>query len=291
MMRRALPLLALLAGLTLPLGAQQKISRRIAIDPDASIRIYNLAGNTRVVGWDRDSIAVTGATPPGASFYFGGSGRQAKMGLERDDKMKPAGLGELEIRVPARARVWVKSTEGWIEVTGLSGEADLGTVGGSIRVSGALRLLTVETLDGTVEVSGTSQLTRIKTGGGAVTMNRPTGDLTVSTVAGAVALLEAEPATARVETVSGSVRYEGRVGRLSSLEIQTHSGTVDLLIPRETPAEFDLHSVDGGVIVALSPKDPRKPVRGKPLVFGNAGGGAHVMVRTFKADIRLTGRE
>ena len=44
-----------------PLAAQEKISRRLAVDPDVSIRIVNLTGATRVSGWDADSVAVTGS--------------------------------------------------------------------------------------------------------------------------------------------------------------------------------------------------------------------------------------
>ena len=40
-----------------PAVAQQKLDKRIAIGADASIRITNQVGTTRVTGWDRDSIA------------------------------------------------------------------------------------------------------------------------------------------------------------------------------------------------------------------------------------------
>ena len=65
-MKLARTLLALLGVLALPEDgtAQQKISRRIPIDPEASIRIYNLAGNTRLIGWEQDSIVVTGTAAP-----------------------------------------------------------------------------------------------------------------------------------------------------------------------------------------------------------------------------------
>ena len=292
MIRGLSAVLTVLTVLTVPLSGQQKIDRRFAVDPDASIRINNLAGNTRVIGWDRDSIVATGFAAPGTSFFGGGRGRLAKLGIERDEKVPVSGLGELEVRVPARARVWVKTLEGWIEVSGLSGEADLVTVAGSITVSGALRVLSAETLDGSVTVGGGSQITRVKTGGGRVELTQPTGDLTVSTVGGEVSLLEAQPSAARIETVSGPVVYQGRLDRRATLDIQTHSGDVELRLPRDTGAEFDLHSIDGTVQVSLSPKGPfPKPVRGKPLFFGAGGGGANVVVRSFKGGIRIVGRE
>ena len=293
-MRRLLAAVSVLTVLTVPtvrLEGQQKISRRIAIDPDASIRIGNLASNTRLIGWDKDSIAVTGTIPAGTSFFFGGQGRLAKMGVERDDKTTSTGLGEIEVRVPQGARVWVKSLEGWIDVSGFQGEADLVAVGGSITVNGAMRLLTAETLEGSIDANGASQMVRLKTGGGKVSVSKVTGDLSVSTVGGGVFLLEVEPTTARVETVSGDVVYDGRLNRRATLNVQTHSGNVELRLPRDTGAEFDLHSIDGFVMVGLNPKGPiNKPIRGQPQFFGNAGGGAFVVVRSFKGDIRLIGR-
>jgi hypothetical protein len=278
--------------LTVPLSGQQKIARQIAIAPHASIRIGNLASNTRLIGWDKDSISVTGTIPAGTSFFFGGQGRLAKMGVERDEKFASTGkLGEIEVRVPKGARVWVKSLEGWIEVSGFQGEADLVAVGGSITVSGAMRLLTAETLEGSIDVTGASQMARLKTGGGKITVSQVTGDLSASTVGGDVSLLDVEPTTARIETVSGNVVYDGKLNRRATLDVQTHSGNVELRLPRDTGAEFDLHSIDGFVWVALSPKGPTsKPVRGKPQFFGNAGGGAFVAVRSFKGDIRLIGK-
>lgn len=293
MTRVLLAVLSALSVFSAAAPAQQKIARRIAIDPDASIRIGGLAANVRLIGWDRDSIVVTGFAPAGTSFFFGGAGRLAKMGLERDEKgPATSGLGEIEVRLPGRARVWVKTLEGRIEATGLAGEADLVAVGGSIEVSASARILSAETLEGSIEIRGASRLVRVKTGNGKVDLIRPGGDVTVSTVGGPVSLLDAEPATARIETVSGPVVYEGRLERRAMLEVQTHSGPVELRLPRETGAEFDLYSVDGTVQVALSPKGPfPKPVRGRPVFFGNAGGGANVVVRTFKGDIRITGRE
>jgi DUF4097 and DUF4098 domain-containing protein YvlB len=186
----------------------------------------------------------------------------------------------------------VKSLDGGIDASELTGEADLVTVAGSIKATGTLRILSAETLEGSIEIAGASQMVRVRTGGGKVVLTRSAGDVSVTTVGGPVSLLDAQPATARVETVSGNVVYDGKLDRRATLNIQTHSGEVELRLPRDTGAEFDLHSIDGAVLVALSPKGPfPKPMRGKPMFFGNAGGGAFVVVRSFKGDIRLIGRE
>ena len=60
--------------LPLPLAAQQRIDRRMAVSGTASIRINDLVGMVRLVGWDRDSLVVVGELPARAGqLYFGGS--------------------------------------------------------------------------------------------------------------------------------------------------------------------------------------------------------------------------
>lgn len=287
--------LAVFSVLTAPLVAQQKLDRRIAIAADASIRISNPAGTTRVLGWDKDSIAVTGSAPPGTSFYMGGAGRLAKLGLEVQEggagKLGGAavGGGHLDVRVPRGARVWVKSAGGAIDAQALNGEVDLQSVGGAIRVTGSLRLVTAESIEGDIDVVGLSPLVRVRTGSGRILLRQATGDVTASTVSGPIIATEMQPQGARLETVSGPVSFSGTVDRRGTLSIQTHSGDVELQVPTGLGAEFDLESLSGSVGVEL-PAKTGKPLKGKTLFFANAGGGAQVVVRTFKGQVRVFGQ-
>jgi len=289
-MRALLVVPTVLTVLTVgPSLAQQKLDKRIAIGADASIRITNQAGTTRVTGWDRDSIVVTGSAPAGANFFMGGAGRMAKLGLEQYDGGKPVSGGILDVRVPQRARVWIKSAAGSIEVSAMSGELDLSSVGGSIRVNGSLRLLTAESIEGDIELTGASALVRAKTGGGKLVLRHPGGDLTASTVSGPLTISEAQPASAVLETLSGMVSYSGSIAPHGMLNIQTHSGDVELLLPTDVGAEFDLQSIAGMVGVEL-PAKTGKPRKGRSLFFANAGGGAQIVVRSFKGQVRVFGQ-
>lgn len=270
-------------------SAQQKVSRRIAIAPDASIRITNLAGLTRIIGWDRDSIAVTGVVPAGASFFMGGQGRLAKMGVERRDESLPEPGATLEVRVPAGARIWIRSMSATIEAEGLSGEIECTSAGGAVRVNGALRLVIAESMDGALEVSGRSDIVRLKGGSGPITLRGVAGDVLATSVGGPITATEGAIIRGHLETVSGAVTYEGNVDPRGTLEIVTHSGDVTLRVPADLAAEFDLESIDGAILSAFQAKPGAapKPLRGKPLSFANNGGGAHVSVRSFKGEIRL----
>ncbi len=287
--------LSLAALLALPAAAQQKVERRIAIAPDVAVRITNLEGTIRIVGWDADSLAVKGSMPPGVEFFFGGQNRLAKMGVERDLKAKPMGTAFLEVWVPRGARVWAKTSGGSIEVAGLTGEAELISVGGTIRVEADCRLVSAETIDGGVEVTGASRIIRARTGSGRVSLQKlgDGTDLTAVTVSGPILVSEATVTSGRLETVSGGVTFEAAIDRRGRLEVQTHGGDAELRLPRTTEAEFDLYSLGGTVTFGLlgKPGEAVKPSpSGKPLLRATGGGGAQVTIRSFKGAIRVLPR-
>jgi len=281
--------------LTAPLSAQQKINQRIAIDPDASIRIMNLSGLIRIIGWEVDSIAVTGSLSAGSSFYMGGRGLAAKIGVERKDDTLAEPGSILEIRVPRRARIWVKSVTAGIEASGLTGELECSTVSGSIRIEGSLKLLVAESMDGELKAFGPMDVVRLKGGAGTITLRGARGDIQAFTVGGAIVATDGAVVRAHLETVSGTIAYDGSVDQRGTLEVITHSGDVTLRLPPEIAAEFDLESFDGGIVTGLIGKGGKggedvKPIRGKPVTFMTSGGGANVKVRSFKGEIRILKR-
>ena len=266
----------------------QKVERRLAIDPQASIRIFNLTGATRVTGWDRDSIVVTGTIPAGAGrFYIGGAGTGAKLGVESDSLNAPGAV--LDVFVPRRATVWIKSSTADVTLSGIDGDVDISTVSGRIRAEGAPRRLSAEAMDGSIELATRAAITRAKTASGTITLQGGGGDVTASSVSGAIRYTGAHKVlTGRLETVTGPVTFEGTVIRGGTLNIETHDGLVDLTVPRDQLADFDLTTFGGSVTNALSGAGPLVP-KGKPVRFSSGTGGASVTVRTFKGNVRVSG--
>ena len=52
-------LLAALLATAASADAQARVDRRMGTERDVSLRIFNLAGSVRIIGWDHDSVAVT----------------------------------------------------------------------------------------------------------------------------------------------------------------------------------------------------------------------------------------
>lgn len=278
--------LASLIG-ALPLGAQTKQSKAFAVAPDVAVRIHNLVGLVRVTGWDRDSIVVVAMIPRGGgSFFGGGGGRFAKMGIEGQDPSLTGPGAELDVKVPRGARVWIKSASARVELTNLGGEVEATSVTGPIELSGAPRVTTLESIDGDVTVNGAATVVRIRTGHGAVKVTGARGDVAVTTVQGPVTVESDQLLAGRINSVSGLVTVRSGVPPDGILEVETHDGDVQLILPATIDARFDLSTVKG-VIVAKPAAPGDRSARFTLGKKAGAGRGAGITVRTFSGGIRI----
>ncbi len=269
--------------------AQERIDRKIPMDPDGSLRIYNMTGSVRVEAWDRDTVAVTGTKSGGSStrFFIGGSRRGAKFGIEGplEIDQPPA---HLVVRVPARARVWIKSATANVTLTGLRGGADVFSTSGNIHFEGSPDQLNLETMDGNIEIEADGAWIRAKAASGTIVLRGSGEDAAASTVSGNITLLSGGMRRARAETVSGDIGFAGALTRDGSLMIESHSGRVDVLLPADLSAQFDVSSYHGSIRNDFAPENaPSHQPSGEELHFTAGAGGASVNIKTFKGSIIL----
>src|SRR5712664_541417 len=207
--------------------AQAQIAQRWPLDPAGSVRIVNPAGRIPVLGWDADSVAVSGHLEPRAGrFSAAGDSHVRTLGVDTG----PGGA-ELEIHVPRRATVWVKSAMATIEVEGVDGTLDLTSQGGSIRVVGSPQDVTAETMDGTVELAGGTARARVKTVSGDILLRGASQDLAASTLSGHIVVRAAgwQRGGTGVQggssaSVGGDIGFEGERGGGGGVELESQSG-------------------------------------------------------------------
>jgi DUF4097 and DUF4098 domain-containing protein YvlB len=181
----------------------------------------------------------------------------------------------------------VKAASARITVEGVTGELDLASVSGDIQVSGAPRIVTAESMDGTIDVQGDAAITRAKTADGPIHISGPGGDLTVSSVSGAIQLRTSRDViSARIESVTGRVTFEGPVSEEGNLDIQTHEAPVTLALPGNQGATLDIVAFSGKVVNGF-PDARRATTAGQPVRYTLRGGGAHITVRSLKGGVTV----
>lgn len=279
--------LLLLLMAPLPLAAQESVERGLPASATVSIRAYNLAGSIRVLGWSRDSVHVSASLASGSQLYFGGSRTALKLGVEAMASPGATPPSELVLRVPAGARVWIKSATARADVEGISGEVDVSTVSGDIRVRGEPSLLAAESMEGSLDIGGSATVLRLKSAGGSIGFKGSAADLSVSTVSGNIQLDVSGPvASGRVESVTGRIAWAGPVGTAGSLDLQTHGAHIQLALPQGQDAEIDVSAFSGKVVNGF-PSARRSAPAGKPVRYVLGDGGAHIAVRSLKGGVTI----
>lgn len=271
-----------------PLTGQGTVERTLPLAPDGAFRVMVMEGSVRVRPWDRDSVRVVANLDPAArrGFYVGVTpdGRGGKMGVEGD------GRAEIEILLPRRATLWVKTAGAAVEVSGVEGGVDVFSVTGDIRLEGSPRSLHAESMGGAVALAGEPGVGRIRTGAGAIDVVGGGADLTLSTVNGEITVQGASPLRrVVVETVSGSVSIRSELAAGSTLSVNSHDGPVELAVPAGTSADFVISTLEGELRNRLTTGAARKTtgLRGRELSFTTGFGGAEVTVRTFSAPVTI----
>jgi len=285
----SLCLAATVALLPRPAAAQQKVEARRSASADALVEIENPAGSIRVIGWERGEVSVTGDLGAGASgLDFTGSGSRIRVGV--DTERNPHGvISSLEVHVPAKSRLQIESFAGSITVEGVAGTVSAETVNGSITVSGQAREISAESVNGAVQVSGASTHTKAESVNGSVVVRGASGDLDASTVNGRLEVSGGAFERAHLETVSGSLVFEGALVSGANLETETVSGSVTIALPANVAADFSISTFSGSVENAFGPPATRfrEHTPEKELEFSTGGGGASVSIHTLSGGITL----
>ena len=312
-------------------AAQQRIEERLATSAGGSVEVINTSGSVRVTGWDRNEIQITGTLGRGAErLEITPSGDRVEIRVVLPRNAHNVRGTELEVRVPARKDLIVRTVSADVEVAELGGAVQARSVSGSVRVTGSPRQVivgstsgrvevnaartsmvqantvsgditlrgaaadnvSVESISGDVSVAVSTPETRAKTVSGSVEVQGVGRKVTASTVSGDLRVSAGELEYGSFQTVSGDIRLSGRIAAGATLSLESHSGDVDLQLPRETAADFEIRTMSGDIRNAFGPAAERtsRYSPGRELRFSNGRGGARVMVKTFSGDVTLGAR-
>ncbi len=259
-----------------------------ALSPNGAVKIHNLVGRVRVIGWDRDSVSVEGTMAAGLRFFGGGGRSGVKLGIE-GDQQGAASAAVLIVRVPATSKVAVRGAQTEIEAEGLTGPVDLATVSGRLHVTGSPSDLLVETMDGDLTVIGSPETMRARTASGAFVWEGSAREATITTVDGPVRITRGPLERARIETVSGRVLLDLSLHTRGDVLVETHAGDVELVLGVAEPVRLsaDAARVSGSGI-ATSERAAGRPSEPRVIDLHARRGvtpSAYLTVRSFKGQV------
>jgi DUF4097 and DUF4098 domain-containing protein YvlB len=285
--------LVALAAFVSPLHAQRKVHTAYAATPDVSVRLFASVGTVQVVGWEKDSVVVSGVVASGSQVSLGTPGIGPTRGLKlfvESPTEQAVREGTLTMRVPRGARVWLKTGSADVTVSEVTGGLDVNVVGGSITVHGSPRELRAESMDGAVTIDGAPSWMRVKTATGDIAV-RGGEDIGASTISGTIDARGGDVERAKLESTTGAIHFALGLARGASVEMETHSGPIEVQLSRKRPVEIDAATVTGTIENAWSkmPATTGHEGRGMTLSTGAGQLDGRVVLRSFKGRIVLKG--
>jgi len=248
------------------------------------VKVINLAGAVRLVGWDKDSIVVRGRIARSDDFYFGGRDSVIKFGIDERSDGRPLGLSDLVVYLPRHAQTSLKTVDG--DITGSNVSGWFYTVAGNVRLGGSASTIEVQSMSGNVDLNVVTPWIHARTGDGNLLVRGEPQDVDASTIGGTLSIASSAILRGQFGSVAGNIQYAGAPAASAIFDFSNHSGAIEFLLPRSVSGVFSLSSITGPIENGFTQV---RPVAATPrsirLSLGN--GGAQISARTFKGAIRL----
>jgi hypothetical protein len=247
MVRRSVSLVALftlmlaLAAAPACLAISKEFNQTYPLQPGGSFELQNVNGTVDVQGWDRDTIEIHAVKTA--------KNRESDLELVSIDVDAKPGVVSVATRYPQNEGVEV-SVEYTVHVPHCAHVEHVGTVNGTLRVSGIERVEDLHTVNGSIEVYE---------GGGSVHAHTTNGNVHLELL--------------HVEDKNGAIA-------------ETTNGSLLLAVPADTHADLEARCLNGNFSSELpvafeSTLNPRE-------MHGKLGrGGAPIRLHTVNGGIRL----
>ena len=110
-----------------------------------------------------------------------------------------------------------------------------------------------------------------------------------STISGTIRLAVGQVEHAKLESTTGAIVFGGELARSASVELETHSGPIDILLPPKLDVEIDAATITGVIDNRWTKARPAagREGRGMTLMMSGGVGSAHITARSFKGTVQL----
>jgi DUF4097 and DUF4098 domain-containing protein YvlB len=297
-------------------AAGEKVDKTIEAADDGYVEIQHLGGHAKITGWSKRQVQVKGELSDNTDeFIFERDGNEVVIKVKVKKRRgswnswdNDSG-DDLEIFVPENSRVSYTSTNANVEVSEISGGADVDTVNGSIEAENLAGRIRLEAVNGDISAKQLSGEVRIETVNGDIrdrsslskegNYDSVNGDIDVvtnatdvkiETVNGDIEVKLDKIDLLNVNTVNGSIDAYMNLAKQGDVRASSVGGSISLYFQADVSARFDLEGHAGGRIVNKLSSDKEQKAKYGPrrwLEFSLNGGDAKVDVSTVSGRIRI----
>jgi DUF4097 and DUF4098 domain-containing protein YvlB len=283
--------IVLVAAITPRLYAEP-INETKAATATGSVHIENVSGSVVVKGWDRNEISVEGTLGRGAErLEFEVVGSRATIEVINPRRARNVEETDLTIHVPAGSELEVSTVSAFIEIAGVTGATEAKSVSGEVTVEGEMARLSAASVSGSLTLDVTTEEMDAETVSGSIEIGGRCANIEGSSVSGSIDI-EVDGTNAErvsLETVSGSLSFEGALARSGHFEFESHSGSIELRLDSDVDANFEITTYSGSITndFGEAPKRKSRYAPGEELEFTLGEGSAQVSVTSFSGAIEL----
>ena len=275
--------------------AAQPVSESYPIGPGAEVDVDVLSGTVTIVAGSSGVVEVSGTLGDGVeSLEIDGDEDGVYIEVEYDEHYhgKQQVDTDLTIRVPAGVVLTVETVSATISVDGVTGELDLESVSGNVDIATMPAALDVETVSGNISVASAPADSDVSSVSGHIEIQTAGGSIDVENVSGKILIHGGVIDDGDLESVSGDITCHAMPGADGSLDIETMSGVITLVINSTLVASFDLSTFSGSIENQVGPEPRRtsKYTPGKELYFNTGTGGPSISLESFSGSIKLITR-
>jgi hypothetical protein len=258
------------------------------------VEIYNAKGSVRVVGWDREEIAITGTLGSGVErLDVSGDAHRTAIRVVIPEGEQPDGANveqpqlseahladvgpsHIEVRVPEQSQVEVASTSADVEVSRTMGRLYIQSIAGSIVVTDRPKEVEVGSVCGEIRISTSNSRAKVSSVKGPVLLKSTSGEADVASVSGEILIQGGRYDRGRFKSISGDIRFGGTLNPGGAFEFSNHSGDVELVLPWGIKADFRVSSYSGTIENAFGPAPDARAsnghIKGRKLSFSTGPG-------------------
>jgi hypothetical protein len=286
-------------GLCLPLTgwAATPLEGSRAVDPDVAVEIGNVRGEIIVEASDRAEVVLDGSLGEGSRLVFDGDRRRVQVKIETESgsgwswwgRGGPSEDTRLIVRVPKAASLDVSAVSAEVEVRGYegSGQVEVGSVSGDVRVEGRSERLSLSTVSGEITARGGARRADLESVSGDIDARDLAGDAEVETVSGDIRISIRELREVGASSVSGDVEIDVDSGTAPRITVETMSGGIALRLPASVDARLEAETFSGDITSDFGTVAREEHGSGSRLDTRAGAGNGRVRLESFSGDIRL----